>query len=117
MRSWPNAVQNRETERYSPVPLHNPLKKNKKVEFRHGVLLRLNPSYRKWLKTEIDTDRIGPIGLYNVDYYIGFLSNNRFVFLGEIPNMEGHCIVAGQNGRIYFGFHTEDFVELHEDEV
>jgi len=33
-----------------------------------------------------------------------------FVYLGEIPNMLGHCVVAGQNsGKIYAGYHIEDF--------
>ena len=41
-----------------------------------------------------------------------------YVFLGEIANMPGHCVVADQiKGRIYSGYHTENFTELSEDEI
>lgn len=46
-----------------------------------------------------------------------FLDQERFIYLGEIPNMPGHVVVVGQNGRVYFGFHDDDFQELSEDEV
>ena len=39
------------------------------------------------------------------------------IFLGEIPNMLGHCVIADSTGAIKCGFHTFDFVELTEDEV
>lgn len=40
------------------------------------------------------------------------------VFLGEIPNMPGHVVVADPNsGRIHSGFHIERFIELGEDET
>jgi len=38
-----------------------------------------------------------------------------FVF-GEIENMPGHCVVADNMGKIYWGFHTSDFIKLTEDE-
>ncbi len=28
------------------------------------------------------------------EYYAAFDSKKRFIFLGEIPNMSGHCVVA-----------------------
>lgn len=41
-----------------------------------------------------------------------------FVFLGEIPNMRGHCVVAGhKSGRIVSGYHIEDFVEIPKEEI
>lgn len=47
-----------------------------------------------------------------------FKSNRVYIFLGEISNMSGHCVVADhKTGRIYSGYHTENFVELAEDEV
>lgn len=43
---------------------------------------------------------------------------NTYVFLGEIPNMEGHCVIAdAESGRIYSGYHSENFLELANDEV
>lgn len=41
-----------------------------------------------------------------------------FIFMGEIPNMRGHVVVAGHtSGRVYSGYHDDNFVELTEDEV
>jgi hypothetical protein len=45
-------------------------------------------------------------------------SGRTYVFFGEIPNMRGHCIVADhRTGQIYFGYHTENFCELTEQEA
>jgi hypothetical protein len=47
-----------------------------------------------------------------------FNDSDVFVFMGEIPNMMDHCVVANVvTGRVISGFHIEDFVELTEDEV
>ena len=47
-----------------------------------------------------------------------YAKDQPLIFLGEIPNMPGHCIVVGvKSGRIYSGYHTENFVELSADEV
>ena len=47
-----------------------------------------------------------------------FRVRSSYVFLGEIPNMPGHCVVADQqSGRIYSGYHTDHFIELRKDEV
>jgi hypothetical protein len=47
-----------------------------------------------------------------------FTRDGVYVFLGEIPNMPGHSVVADhRTGWIYSGYHTENFVELTEDEV
>lgn len=45
------------------------------------------------------------------------LAESFLIFLGEIPNMREHCILIGQSGTVYSGFHIEDFVELTEDET
>jgi len=49
-----------------------------------------------------------------VEYHDGypFKKNKRYVFLGEIPNMKGHCIVSDGKGTLYTGYHNENFVEL-----
>jgi hypothetical protein len=47
-----------------------------------------------------------------------FAERRNYVFLGNIPNMPGHCIVVDQHtGQIYTGYHTEDFKEIPEDEI
>jgi len=41
-----------------------------------------------------------------------------FIFLGEMPNMRGHCVVVGQKtGKVFCGYHIENFIELTEDET
>ena len=47
-----------------------------------------------------------------------FRASRAYVFLGEIPNMPGHCVVADtQSGRIFSGYHTEQFIEIPADET
>lgn len=47
-----------------------------------------------------------------------FKENDRYIFLGEIPNMPGHCVVIEYNkGKIYSGYHTSNFIELSEEET
>lgn len=41
-----------------------------------------------------------------------------YLFFGEIPNMPGHCVVVDRRtGRIFSGYHIENFVELDENEI
>lgn len=47
-----------------------------------------------------------------------FKKHAVYVFFGEIPNMPGHCVIADhESGRVYSGYHTDNFVELLVDEV
>lgn len=47
-----------------------------------------------------------------------FRTGRVYVFLGEIPNMPGHCLVADERtGRLYSGYHSDLFVELTEHET
>ena len=46
-----------------------------------------------------------------------FKKDKVYIFLGEIAQMPGHCIVAEyKTGKIICGYHTENFIELTEDE-
>ena len=47
-----------------------------------------------------------------------FPKGATLVFLGEIPNMPGHCVVADiRTGKIHAGYHTERFKEIQEDQT
>jgi hypothetical protein len=47
-----------------------------------------------------------------------FRAGAAYVFFGEIPNMPGHCVVGDHHsGRIYSGYHTDNFVEHREEEA
>lgn len=54
-----------------------------------------------------------------IQYQMGypFSLKHRYIFLGEIPNMRGHCIVMDDKGKNYIGYHTENFIELTDDEL
>lgn len=41
----------------------------------------------------------------------------RYIYLGEIPNMQGHCIVMDDNGKHYVGYHTSNFIELNDEYI
>ena len=41
-----------------------------------------------------------------------------YVFMGEIVNMRGHCVVVShRTGKVISGYHTDNFIELTEDET
>jgi len=44
-------------------------------------------------------------------------NNNVFLYLGEIPNMRGHCAVVDRNGKTHWGWHIENFRHPTEDEI
>lgn len=52
-----------------------------------------------------------------VDAY-PFNDGDKFVFLGEIEQMPGHCVVVRlSDNKIFTCYHTDSFVELTEDEI
>ena len=53
---------------------------------------------------------------YHSDY--PFNKNQRLIFMGEIPNMPGHCVLMDAvTTKLYSGYHTENFKELMDDET
>ena len=46
-----------------------------------------------------------------------FKEGQHFLFLGEIPKMPGHCAVADRAGKVHWGYHTDNFVMLTEEEI
>jgi len=59
----------------------------------------------------------GDIDVTFLDKY-PFRKDGLYVFLGEIPNMTGHCVVVDhKTGVVHSGYHTENFVEIPEDEA
>jgi hypothetical protein len=54
------------------------------------------------------------------EYHAGypFKKDSAYVFLGDIPNMRGHCVVIEhRTGKVYSGYHTDNFTEINEDET
>lgn len=55
---------------------------------------------------------------YHKYYLKVFKKDEAWIFHGEIPNMGGHCILSNvKTGKIVSCYHTDDFIELTEDEV
>ena len=47
-----------------------------------------------------------------------FSKHDRFVYMGDIVQMPGHCIVARlSDGKIFTCYHTYNFVKLSENEI
>jgi hypothetical protein len=46
-----------------------------------------------------------------------FSPKDTLLFLGEMPQMPGHCVVATKEGKVLWGYHTDNFIELTEDEL
>ena len=47
-----------------------------------------------------------------------FKEGQVYIFIGEVVNMPGHCVIAEHpSGTIFSGYHTENFIELDKDEV
>ncbi len=46
-----------------------------------------------------------------------FKEGQSLLFLGEIVQMPGHCIVVDKIGKMHWGFHTDNFREPTEDEI
>ena len=53
---------------------------------------------------------------YHKDY--PFSVYDTFVMFGEVEGMVGHCVVANtKTGQVHINYHTDNFVELTEDEL
>lgn len=43
---------------------------------------------------------------------------DTFVMFGDIEKMDGHCVVCNtKTGQMYCGYHTDNFIELTEEEL
>lgn len=45
-----------------------------------------------------------------------FHEGDIVLYLGEIPNMQGHIAFAGKDGKVYFGYHFENLHIIPDDE-
>jgi len=47
-----------------------------------------------------------------------FAEHDRFVYLGDIVQMPGHCVVVRlRDDKVFTCYHTDNFVELTEEEI
>ena len=55
---------------------------------------------------------------YHKQYLDIFPVNQAFIYLGDITQMEGHCVLASiETGKIITGYHTENFIPLTDTEL
>jgi hypothetical protein len=51
-------------------------------------------------------------------YYLEIFEGKHFIFLGEISNMPGHCILVDiKTGLILSGYHSDNFKEVKENDL
>jgi len=75
------------------------------MSIRQYALVKLLPDMKTWL-------------IENGHHNSPLLLEEYFVYLGEIPNMPEHCVIAGrQSGKVFSGFHLDNFVELNDNET
>ena len=47
-----------------------------------------------------------------------FQHDKTYVYLGELTNMPGHCVVAEYpSGRIWGGYHIDNFVKIKKSDT
>lgn len=47
-----------------------------------------------------------------------FPKGEIYVYMGDLVQMPGHCVLCNYiTGKIYCGYHTENFIPLTEDEI
>ena len=92
-----------------------------KEYFRQLVMVRL---FHKKYKCEIKTNTMVKFDYetmpkeYWDSYMKQFPKDEVFVFMGELTQMQGRCIVCNyKTGKIICGYHTENFIPLTDDEV
>lgn len=55
---------------------------------------------------------------YNADWSkVGLSPGESVLFMGNVPNAEGHCAVAKRDGAIMWLFHPSDFRKALESEL
>lgn len=51
-------------------------------------------------------------------HYYPFERDETFIYLGEIPNMKGHCVViSDKDKQFHIGYHISNFVEWNDEEA
>lgn len=77
--------------------------------------LKFIPRQYSWVRFNYENT---PANLHH--YYIDVFPKDRkprFVFMGESPQAKGHCFIYDIEKQILLGlYHTEDFIELTDDE-
>lgn len=46
-----------------------------------------------------------------------FKNGDRLLFMGEIENMRGHCIIVDQHGKTFWGYHTDNFRIIPKEDM
>jgi hypothetical protein len=46
-----------------------------------------------------------------------FKDGEVVLFMGYIGNMQGHVIVANKIGRVFWGYHPENFIACEDDDI
>jgi hypothetical protein len=69
----------------------------------------------------MDIPRVNSVVVFEVEESAAsnypWVPGANLLFLGEIANMPGHCIVVDRKGKVWWGYHTENFRELTMEEM
>lgn len=92
--------------------INKPVKKLTKAEEKE--LLRRNEQNRMVHSAPCIVKFVLPKGGKESEY--PFNVGDHYLFLGEITNMPGHCIVVEDSGKLRWGYHTDNFVLITEED-
>ena len=73
------------------------------------------PRLMSWVKLDPND-----VILQDLDKKYGYtkeMGEGPYIFFGDIPNMQGHCVVMNRKGKFTVGMHTDIFVELTSEET
>ena len=74
---------------------------------------------RRWRRPRtLSVVRLRPASHSGRKSGLPFRPGRTYVFVGEIPNMPGHCVVADmKTGRLFSCYHSDNFEEIVEDKA
>lgn len=61
--------------------------------------------------------RFDTVGLEGYLDHYPFTPNETVLCLGEIENMPGHVAIAKKDGRVFWGYHPENFPKIPDEDL
>jgi hypothetical protein len=73
--------------------------------------------FRRKHKCPLQTNQLVKFQIDRDEEYYPFKNGEHLLFLGEIIEMIGHCVIVNRDGKVFWGYHTDNFVALTDDEI
>ena len=67
--------------------------------------------------TSIRTVVVAVIRFKDEEDYYPFERGERLLFMGEVENMSGHCVIVNSSGKTFWGYHSDNFHVVPKEEM